>query len=164
MASQDPWQDVKLNQNNPSSCSPPQPDPHWRGLVINAPKQVKFKKGGIIDEYGAFAAIPLCTFYRFDLPNVPISENYSITAKDLKTGQIFKGDIVDLDPGSALPPPSLPGAAPTPPPRPGSAKGGYMNPNLANFLNIPQESATYEVFMSYRGFNSNKVVIELIKQ
>lgn len=164
MATPDPWKNVPINENRPCACSPAAPGVHWRGMVVNAPKQVKFKATDVIDEYGAFAAVPLCVYYMFDVPAVPVHENYKITAVNTKSGQRYEGEIIDLDPGTDLPPPAEL-APPTPPPDvTGLASGGYMNPNIINYVALPRESATYEVTLSFRGFKSNSVTIQLIKQ
>lgn len=164
MAGNDPWQQVSLNENGPNPMSPPQQDPHWRGIIITAPKQVTFKAGQVIDEFGAFAAVPLCAYQCFDMLAVPVEEYTKITATDVKTGTAYEGDIVELDPGSDIPIPEDQEDPPTAEELKGMAYAGWLNPNLTNFVAIPQVSATYEVFMSYRGFKSNKVTIELIKK
>lgn len=133
-------------------------------MVVNAPKEVHFKAGDVIDEFGAFAAVPLCVYYMLDVPREPVHEGYRITATDTKTGKVYEGDITTLDYGLEAPPPTelMPET-----PRPdvtGSASGGYMNPNLTHFVPVPQESATYEVYLSFRGFESNKVTIRLIQR
>ena len=159
-----PWKDVPLNQNRPCACSPTSPGAHWRGIAVNAPKQVRFKAGQVIDDFGAFAAVPLCVYYMLDVPSEPVHESYRITATDTRTGKVYQGDITTLDYGVEVPPPAelmlnTPRSHVA-----ASASGGFMNPNLTNFVPIPQESATYEVNLSFRGFRSNKVVIQLIQQ
>ncbi len=162
MTASDPWKNVPLNENKPCACSPTSPGVDWRGIVVNAPKKVHFKAGQVIDDFGAFAAVPLCVYYMLDVPSEPVHESYRITATDTGTGKVYRGDITTLDYGIEVPAPTELMPDTSRPDPTGSASGGYMNPNLTDFVPIPQTSATYEVYLSFRGFKSNKVTIQLI--
>jgi hypothetical protein len=151
---------VPLNEKGPNACSPPEPvDPRWLGILIRAPHKVRFKKNEVVGDYGAFAAIPVCGYYlaeiRRDLPAEPLR----IVAVDVKTKKTYAGPITDLEKGIAAPPPSSP---PRPSPARKGSGGGYFNPNLADFVELPKSSATYDVHVEFRDLKSNVVTIELI--
>jgi hypothetical protein len=154
--------DVPLNQNQPHRCSPTQKDPRWRGVLIRAPSRVSFKEGESVGDRGTFAAIPICGYFHMDLRlDIPL-DPMLLVAVDRKTKQVFSGPIVELDESPEIPPPDeLPV---TEEQIKGMAGGGYFNPNLADFVELPQVSATYDVHLEYRGFDSNVVTIELVKE
>ena len=60
--------EVELNSLEENACSPKAPDESFRGLLIQAPTRVSFKKGEPVGDRGAFAAIPVCGYYHVDLP------------------------------------------------------------------------------------------------
>lgn len=155
--------DVPLNQNAPHACSPPLPALDWMGLVVRAPRRVEFTQGESIGDYHAFAAIPICGYYRvalrFEGPNDPMK----LVAVDKKSGQVFSGPIVELDPSPDAPPPVVT-AVPDPARLKNTKSGGYFNPNLADYVNLPHASATYDVHVEFREHKSNVVTIELVER
>ncbi|CAM2011235.1 hypothetical protein [Acanthopleuribacter pedis] len=164
MTHHDPWLNVPLNEGGPNPMSPPDPGPTFRGIVITAPERVVFRAGEVVDDTGAFAAIPVCAYHCFDVPAVPIDDHFKMHAVEVKSGKSYEGFIVALDPGIMVPCPFEDAEPLKPEDVEGLASGGWINPNLANFVPIPREPATYEVFMSLRGFQSNRVRIELIQE
>jgi hypothetical protein len=84
-------------------------------------------------------------------------------AKDKNTGQVFSGPVVKLNPSPRVPPPIQ---APPLNSRQleGLASGGYFNHSLADYVELPQESAIYDVHVEFRGFESNIVTIELVRE
>jgi hypothetical protein len=40
----------------------------------------------------------------------------------------------------------------------------YFNPNLADFVKLPHESAQYDVHIEYRDYKSNVVAITLVEE
>jgi hypothetical protein len=155
--------DVPLNSKQRHGCSPAIPsDPKWRGVIIRAPRQVWFKPGEIIGRMGAFAAIPICAYHLVDVvaggPPAPII----LVATNRRTGQVFSGPITESDPSPRMPPP-VQGPPLTARQVQGLASGGYFNPNLADFVPLPQESATYDIHVEFREFKSNVVTVELIE-
>jgi hypothetical protein len=153
---------VPLNVNQQHRCSPTNNDPRWRGVLIRAPDRVRFKEGESVGDFGAFAAIPICGYFHMDIRlNVP-PEPMRLVAVDKRTKQVFSGPIIELDPSPDEPPPAeLPV---TPRQVQGLSGGGYFNPNLANFVDLPHTSATYDVHVELRELRSNVVTIELIKE
>lgn len=155
---------VPLNTNEPTPCSPSEPDINWRGIVINAPKQVTFKHGKKVGEYGAFAAIPICGYYLLNVPLVPWTKPKRLFAVDKDTGVIYSGDVVELDPSPQIPPPPEDEEPLTPEEVEGLATGGYFNPNLADFVRLSEKPAIYDVYVEFREFRSNVVTIEIIEE
>jgi hypothetical protein len=153
---------VPLNVNQQHRCSPTNNDPRWRGVLIRAPSQVRFKEGEVVGEWGAFAAIPICGYFHVDIRLDASPEPMRLVAVDKRTQKTFSGPIIERDPSPELPPP---GALPvTARQIQGLSGGGYFNPNLADFVALPRTSATYDVHVEYRGFSSNVVTLELIKE
>jgi len=151
---------VSLNEKGPGPCSPPEPaNPRWLGILIRAPHVVRCKKDDIADGHGAFAAIPICGFYMAEIRRDVPWEPMRIVAVDVRTKKTYAGDIRELEEGVAAPPPP---SAPLPPLARMSSAGGYFNPNLADFVEIPKSTATYEVHVEFRDLKSNAVTIELI--
>ena len=151
---------VALNEKGPSSCSPQQTDPNWHGILIRAPRQVRFKKNEVVGDTGAFAAVPICGYVctpiRVDLPPEPLK----LVAVDTKTKKVYSGSVFDIERGTEEPPPA---SAPlTEEEAEGMSVGEYFNPNLVDFVQLPRASATYEVHVEFRAFKSNAVLIELI--
>lgn len=154
--------DVPLNVNQQHRCSPTHSDPRWRGVLIRAPSVVRFKEGETVGDYDAFAAIPICGYFHMDIQLGTPPEPMKLIAVDKRTKQVFSGPIIERDSSPDLPPP---GELPvTPRQVQGLSGGGYFNPNLADFVELPRASATYDVHVEYRGFRSNVVTIELRKE
>ena len=154
------FKNVTLNTFQPTTCSPPQPDPSWRGVVIQAPAKVGFKRGKPFAE-GAFARIPVCGVYRLNVPFPIVEDVIEIVAKDKKTGKVYSGIVSEVDDSpEELPPPAPPL---TKEQVAGLASGRYFNPNLANFVELPHEPAVYEVHVKVRDARSNTVTIELVE-
>ena len=152
---------VQLNVDGKNICSPTNPGTgEWRGILIQAPRQVRFKKNQVVSGYRAFAAIPICGYRLIPLRVDLLPEPLRIIAVDTKTRLAYEGPIVDLDPDPEIPMPDR--WTPTPKDVEGMASGGYFNPNLADFVKIPIASATYDVHIEFREFKSNIVTIELI--
>ncbi len=151
--------EVPLNSREKHACSPPEQPPSWRGVVIRAPRQVRFKKGEVFGNSGAFAAIPICGFFFVDAQFQGVDEKMNIISQDRGTGRIFSGPLIELDASPDEPPPVE--SSPDPEQLKGIASGGYFNPNLADFISFPHIPATYDVHIEFRGFKSNVVTIEI---
>jgi len=152
---------VPLNSNEKNPCSPPEPGPTWRGILIQMPIQVKFKRGVRIGTQGAFAAIPICGYYLLDVPASPVKEPMRLFAVDKRTGKVYSGDVKELDPSPEAPPPESEPLSPEE--LKGLASGGYFNPNLADFVRLPEISAVYDVHVEFRKFPSNVATVEMVE-
>lgn len=151
---------IPFNTNAQTPCSPIPPGPTWRGILIQAPQRVKFRRGNTVGEHGAFAGIPICGYLLLDVPPIPTSESMRLIAVDSRTGHVYSGDIVELDESPEVPPPGHPSS---PEERRGLAVGGFFNPNLADYVALPMTSAVYHVHLEYREYRSNQVSIELVE-
>ena len=152
---------VPLNTFERTQCTPPEPDPSWRGVVIQAPRRVSFKRGARIGESKAFAAIPICGLYVLAV-SWPLEEDaILLVAKDIRTERSFSGPIVRLNPGPEAPHPGRPPLRKEDVAR--LASGRYFNPNLADFVKLPEEPGIYQVYAEVRGHRSNVVTIEIVE-
>lgn len=156
------WNAVPLNERRPCACSPPVPAPAWQGILLNAPLQVHFQRGLDLDGYGAWAAVPLCMFYRVPATEDPRKQVEWLVAEDVATGRVYQGRVMPREKSTMLRPDQVPACDP-PPFDPEVVHGGYLNPNLVSFVPIPVKPATYEVFAGFGGLNSNRVRIQLIE-
>ena len=169
MAYDDPrFGQVTLNSRGPTPCSPRAPLPSFRGILVAAPARVTFARGQSVGRLGAFAAVPLCIYYCLEPARVKPHDNtieaLRLVAKDLATGDVHTGHIIDPDPKAPLPPDV---AALAPPDRAALARmavGGYVNPNLADYLPIPAAPAVYAVHVELEPYTSNTVRIELVEE
>lgn len=151
---------VPLNRYEKNACSPAKPDnPGWRGIIIQAPAKVAFKRG--IKVGNAFAAIPICGIYQADVPFPLEPDVLRIIVTDKRNGKVYSGPIVELDPSPSLPDPDP--VQLTKEQVAGLASGRYFNPNVADFVDLPIEPNVYEVMIELRGLHSNIVVIELVE-
>ncbi len=62
VASEEIFDEVELGSLTRNPCSPKEPDHTFRGILINAPSKVTFKRGDKIGPKGVFAAIPICGY------------------------------------------------------------------------------------------------------
>lgn len=154
--------DVPLNENQPHRCSPSEPAPSWRGVVITAPTRVRFKKGDAVGPTRAFAAIPICGYFRADIRLDRPRQPMRLVAINLRTADEFTGPIVDLDSSPSVPDPDAQ------PVRAEDVKGlvggGYFNPNLADYVALPQTSGAYRVHVEWNEFRSNEVTVDLVEE
>lgn len=134
---------------------------NWRGIIIQAPKEVRFKRSVRVGLWGAFAAIPIRCYYELNVSTTPPEQRMRLVAVDKRTGKVYYGYIVKLDPH---PIELFPDTEPlTDEEVKGLASGGYFNPNLADYVRLPEESTIYDVHMECKGFKSNVVTIEIVE-
>lgn len=156
---------VQLNVNSRNPCSPAKPSATWHGVLINAPRHVRFRPGDAVGETKAFAAIPICGLSNIHLGDDNLTdEPLTLYAVDKKSGQVYSGAVYVLDPSPVAPLPSDVADKAHSEKLPGQYAGRYFNPNLADFVALPQKSATYDVHVQFRGLKSNTVSIELIRE
>jgi hypothetical protein len=156
------FKEVQLNTNRQHACSPSPPRPNWKGVVIRAPKTVTVKRGEAVGTSGAFTTIPICG-YSLVSASIKPEKPMRIVAVNNSTGIVYSGEIVNLDPSPEAPPPLDE--------EPLSEKevigidvGKYFNPNLADFVKIPHETAQYNVHVEYRNYKSNVVTINVVEE
>ena len=154
------FRDVPLNTREQNPCSPKDPGPQWRGILIQAPTQVSFGHGAVARE--VFAAIPICGLYTLDLSSLMNGAPMKLIAIDKKTQKIYTGAVVDEDPSPEEPPPT---SEPLDPAKlKGLATSSYFNLNLVSYVRLPAHLALYDVMVEYGGMQSNKVPIEIVER
>ena len=159
------FRSVPLNSLEPNECSPRPADFFFRGILLNAPQQVAFKKGEYIGPRRAFAGIPICGYYMLAATSIPqghdVLSSICLMARNIKTGKEYSGMIRDPDP---QPPPPTDVPQPSPEDLAGLSVGGYFNPNLVDYVPIPAEPGIYEVHAEVGDIKSNTVTIELVQK
>lgn len=153
---------VPLNSREQNLCSPLAPGPAWRGIMIHAPIQVKFKPGTPVGDKGAFAAIPICGYYLIDAAELLSGEPPRLVAVDQRTSVVYTGDLIEREASPEAPPPDEPPLDPAS--LKGIAIGSYFNPNLADYVELPAVPASYAVHVEYGRFQSNVVKIEVVRE
>jgi hypothetical protein len=159
----DMFEKIQVGELGPNACSPRPADASFKGILINAPSEVSYKKGQRIGRRGVFARVPVCGYYRLGVPSPPrgvtILEAMNLVAVDVDTGQRYAGPMMDPDPSE--PPPArepLPKALVA-----NITVSGYFNPNLAEYVALPAKPATYEVHVELDNMKSNVVKIKLVE-
>lgn len=158
------FKNIQTGSLEPNPCSPKEPDASFRGILINAPKQVTFKKGQSIGRLGAFAMIPICGYYHLNVPSPPkynnIFEAMTLVAINTETKKMYAKPM--MEPDTVIPPPRR-----EPPPREVVANisvAGYFNPNLADYVTLPQVPGIYDIHVELEEMKSNSVQIKLVEE
>lgn len=154
------FENIPLNSYEPSECSPESPGPSWRGMVIRAPERVTFEKGRESSIDGAFAAIPICGYYLIEYSQMPEAQAMRFVATDIGTGIRYFGDLLEQDESPEEPEPDDEPADPEE--LEGMASGGYFNSNLAHYVELPEASGLYDVYVEWGETRSNVVRIEVV--
>jgi hypothetical protein len=144
---------VPVNTFEPNLCSPEEQDPEWRGILIEAPKEVIFSAGDS-EKY-----IPVCGYYQLDMDRLKTSQPLKLNVIKQGDDKIFSGFVVEEDPS-----PSEPEPFPTDSVEEedeGLVLGSYFNPDLLNFVRIPLITGEYIIFAEYAGMKSNTVNIKI---
>ena len=159
----DPFANVPLNEDIDTACSPAEPtDLRWTGIVINAPARAYLPgHEPVPDDQVAFGRIPVCGYGLVELLKIEEGVPMRLVAVDSHTGKRFDGPIVEplLDHEVPAPEPDWEGREVD---LTGQAVGGYFNPNLNDFVQLPAVPATYEVFILHGAYESNHVTIEVV--
>ncbi|MBL8304468.1 MAG: hypothetical protein JNM26_17085 [Ideonella sp.] len=154
------FEQVPLNSGEPNACSPAAPAEPWRGLVIQAPRQVGFRPGKPVD--GEFAAIPVCGFYRLGMASLLDGKPLMLVAVNQKDQSRHEGPMIDVDPGLMRAPPERPPIDPKK--LEGMSTAAYFNPNLARYVKLPAVEAVWQVHAEYGGAVSNQVQIVVVRR
>lgn len=154
------FKDVPLNTRERSRCSPRDPGPNWRGILLNAPKQVSFRRGQSGDG-GSFLSVPVCGLYTLALADLINGAPMKIHATDTKTRQIYTGTVVDNDPSPEEPPPFPTTIDPATLTQ--LATSSYFNVNVTSYVALPAGSAVYDIVIEYGGRRSDKVTIAVVE-
>ena len=172
------FHEVKLGyyETVENSCSP-----HYRDemrtvhqITINSP-------GKIISNKGFTTIIPVCAIYSLSLRRGLKYNHLSakiLHIKDIEESLVYTGKIEDKYMKYEYPVP-----APFEEERerermervkeaqkytddeleqPGLAAVNYINVNLMEYVNVPLEPGKYEVWLSFSGLESNRVIVEIV--
>jgi hypothetical protein len=154
------FQHVPLNTSKSTACSPAHPGGDWRGLMLRAPSQVMLPDQRT--QHSAFT-VPLCGLYLVNVASALRRPTpMMIIVTDEKSGQVYRGAIVERDPNPQIPPP------PSPPLDPAEyanqAFGSYFNVNVASYVALPLRPARYRVKVEFSGHQSNEVDIAVVQR
>jgi len=146
-------------------CSPQIDDPNFRGIVLNAPKLVKYVPGNADPIHGGFARIIVCATYEFGYRKFDfdgdIEDNIVFVAVDDQTSASYSGTMEGID--NEIPEwdirDDMGGSD-------DEEQGydqiaGYINPNLAVIMDLPEKEADYIVYAILEDFESNRVKISV---
>lgn len=146
---------VVLGSDDQYPCSPPEPDPFWRGIVIKAPRVAALRNRD--ESNPQFPRVPICGYYML-VDSREISEGaLEVVAIDVNSKEVYRGRVVDEPDSDEMPPPDD-GSDPT---YNTVAFGGYFNINLARYVKLPGKEATYDVSLQWADEKSNVVRIQL---
>ncbi|HPH64157.1 MAG TPA: hypothetical protein PLF40_00355 [Kofleriaceae bacterium] len=144
---------VPLYSNEPTACTPAEPKWPWHGILIAAPSVVLIPAGN------AALAAHICGRYTIETTRLLEGRPMTLHATNKATGASFQGDVFDEDPGIMA---RDPNEQPVDPASVANmSNGAALTRNLFQFVKLPREPATYEVYMSFGGYDSNRVVIEV---
>lgn len=164
------YQEIETGILGPTPCSPAEPaDPLFRGILINAPHRVAFQQSQVVPQTEPFAKIPICGYYHIDVvyppPYPSILDGMRLVAVNRGTKERYVGRVIDRS--DAVPPP--PEDAPfTQAELEGISVAAYFNPNLLEFVPLPQIPGVYDVFIELGDrteppfYRSNRVTIEIV--
>lgn len=144
-----------------NACSPEEPGPEFRGLLLAGPEVVTYEPGDFDPITGAFARVVVCGTYRLDFSTLDLDgdfvESIVLMAVDEARRETFNGTMATVE--NALAPPDADAF------EPGDFAGdvltGYFNPNLAVVLDLPERPADYVVYAVLGPYESNRVPISV---
>lgn len=142
-------------------CSPKISDPESPGIVINAPKVVSYTPGSSEPIYGGFARIIVCASYQFGFTKFgfegDVEDFIVFVAVDEQSQVSYSGTMSESGAGDddAEPPDDVSLDGPLDP------IAGYINPNLAVIMNLPEKDADYVVYAILEKFESNRVRVSV---
>lgn len=165
------YQNIETGILAATACSPARPeDPTFRGIRINAPQRVTFERGSIVPETRTFVKIPICGYYHLNAiyaaKDPSMLEGMRLVVVNVETKESYIGPVIDCS-----------DTEPTPQTTPftkeqleGISTEAYFNPNLVEFVALPEASAVYQVTVELgeKGqdpyFHSNTVTIEILER
>ena len=150
------FEQVPLNSRRSNVCSPTDPGPYWRGIVIQAPARAQHPASQPPGE--PRKGIPICGLYTLDSGAIEGKGPMVLVAVDKQRGETFKGAVADEDPSPVIRDPH----APPRDPKRRAVAGGYFNPDLTKYLQLPVRPAVYEVFVEYGDAVSNCVTLQVL--
>lgn len=142
-------------------CSPEIEDPDFRGLVLAAPRTVRFTPGAHDPIQGTFAPVVVCGTYALEETMEDPVESIAFFAVDEARSEVFSGRMVTVQNRVPCPPHVQADLDAVRADLESYAVTGYFNPNLAHVLRLPERPARYVVYALLGPFASNRVVISV---
>lgn len=153
--------DVRPGYRAKSTFSP-ELDENFVGIRIDAPKLATFNVGDSIDRFESFTNIPVSMAFRFsaayEIKFDNISDHMAVVAVNSITGKSFSSTLQDEDPVIYTPTDFSKIAKEK---LENTFNTGYLTFNVAQFLKIPQENATYDIHVTLEEYQSNVVTVTL---
>ncbi|WP_158972711.1 hypothetical protein [Paraglaciecola sp. L3A3] len=133
----------------------------FAGIAINLPSEIVFETGQHIED-GTFVRFPICGFYQIEMTDLIADASIIISVLNIDTGQSYKGEIVDKDPGLEAEPafsqPELSQVA-----LQGQVLAAYFTRNLVKYVDLPASEARYQVQVNIGKYQSEIVNVEVIE-
>ena len=147
------FNNISINTYEQSQCSPAEPGPEWKGIIINAPEEMTFT------ERQESILLPICGYYRLDMKSLSKSEGLKLNIFKKGSDKMVSGFILEKDPNPQAPEPFSTEVAEEE--TKDLALGGYFNSNLLDYVDIELETGEYEVYVEDGGMKSNTVIIKV---
>lgn len=157
------FSEIVAGSGSLNPCSP-EVDADFRGIKIDAPKEVFFGPGTEDPLFGGFTKLIVAGVCKLQYPTLGLRGEWNkaivFVATDTRSRKVFSGRMVPF--GSP--------AAPLDPLEEGDLKpedyadwvvGSYFNPNLVRDLNLPEKEAEYDVFATLGPYKSNVVHVKV---
>ncbi|MFT7185514.1 MAG: hypothetical protein ACI84K_000894 [Pseudohongiellaceae bacterium] len=159
----DDFNGVELNSDIKNTCSPNMMGNNkFMGIVINVPSEVEFESGNNMED-DTFVRFPICGFYQLDMADLFEDSLVIIIAKNIDTGQTYRGEIIDKDPSPDV---GLPFSEPklSQDDLRGQLLAAYFNPNLLRYVDLPAEEARYNVLVQIGKYKSKVVSVKVVEK
>lgn len=151
------FQQVPLDTNEQTACSPEDPGINWRGVLIRAPSRIILPDKNF--DYSALV-IPICGLYLVDVAQTFRNPGPKmLVVVDNTSGQTYRGALIKRVAEPTVPPPQSKRINPSTK----ASFGGYFNVNVAAYVELPRQTARYRLKIEYAGYQSNEVDIAVVE-
>lgn len=158
--------EIQSGSGDENPCTP-EYDEDFRGIRINAPREVYFGPDTRDPFIGGFAKIIVAGVCQLEYQTLGLRGEWNnaivLVATDTRTRRVYSGTMKPF--GSPAPPtdPLAKGGL-TPEDFAGAVIGSCFNPNLARELGLPEREAEYDVHATLGPYKSNVVHIKLSRK
>lgn len=157
------FNNVPLGSNDKNSCSPFIENKYsFRGVIINAPDEIVIRNSGpYVDSIENI--LPVCGYYLMSLASLMKKGALNIVLENIATGEQIRGEVLEEDdsPEAPLPDdlsmPEIPAAV-----LESQYTGSYFNVNIPQYTKLPNETATYNLFVEIGDGKSNTLTLKVI--
>ena len=148
---------VPVNTAYKNDCSPVVYEDNFFGIKIKAPKEVKISQSGkhLTEKY---ANIPILGYFNISLADLIKDSNIKLIAENSTSGKQFTGNITDQHNMQAM---AERAKAFSKKKLDEQSFGSFINPNLAKYVELPNETATYRVSVVLGKYESNPVDLKI---